>query len=102
MKKRGCGYIAAANAIFAEFGNLSDEEWFKIFGFEKRNENGELNINYLFLDIFLYYNNSIPLCVQQKCIHKNEIKRIMRSHFQGHENIISYTGVNLIKVMQFY
>lgn len=26
----------------------------------------------------------------------------MRSHFQGHENIISYTGVNLIKVMQFY
>ena len=47
-------------------------------------------------------NNSIPLYVQQKCIHKNEIKRIIKSHFQGHENITSYTGVNLIKVMQFY
>lgn len=52
ISENGCGWIAAANMIFAEFeGN--PEEFEKLFGFPMYDENGNLNYDQLVVDMYL-------------------------------------------------
>lgn len=59
MRRVGCGYIVVTNTIFDQFQNLTDEEWFNLFGFERKNEDGQYNYQYLFLSFFLYYQQQL-------------------------------------------
>ncbi len=70
MSSRGCSYIGIGNVIFDGTKNLSDEEFYNKFGFERytivKSNNIDspadflkvFNYDYMFLDLFLYYQKN--------------------------------------------
>ena len=66
MNETGCGYVTAANTIFNATMNLTDEEFYNKFGFDRYsvrhtydgNYVRTYNYDYMFLDFFLYYQTN--------------------------------------------
>ena len=82
MRRIGCGYISCINTIFDNYSYLSDDEWKNMFGFDRMNNNyHQYNYQYLFLDLFLFY--------QQELNHYENINELLgnESLYESSEDI---------------
>ncbi len=79
MSSVGCGFIACTNSIFEGTDNLTNDEFYQKFGYEryktqKTKDGSNIKINnyeYVFLDYFLYYQKNVAKFSSIEAIYGN-------------------------------